>query len=121
MCMIDNADGYPEFLSQYHPVAKKTHRCGECHRCIAPGEKYRYAAGKQDGDFWTAKICAHCELGAKLLDEQCGGFLFAGIQEDLEDHMHEILPWSYRAARIVAGMRRKWQRFDGTGLMEVRQ
>jgi hypothetical protein len=75
------------------------------------------AAGKTEGDMWQAKMCAHCHAGAALLQKHCGGWLFGGVQEDLQDHISEVLPWSMRAARLVVGMRRKWRRFDGNGMM----
>lgn len=35
------------------------------------------------------------------------------------EHIDPALPWAMQAARVVVGMRRKWQRFDGTGLMKA--
>lgn len=117
MCMIDDADGYPEFSNETKRKARKKHRCGECGRFIEPGEFYFNNACLFDGSFSVDKMCSHCRAGASLLQEHCGGFLFGGVHDDLEEHIHELLPWSGKAARFVIGMRRKWKRFDGNGVM----
>jgi len=118
MCMIDYADAN-EFCSESWRSAAKKHACGECGREIGAGETYLRAAGKSDGEMYQAKMCAHCHAGARLLQRHCGGYLFGGVYEDLKEHVSEALPWSMQAARLVVGMRRKWRRFNGGGLMTV--
>lgn len=115
MCMTDYDP--PTMHSARIRTARKAHKCGECSRQIEPGEKYQYVSGVWDGDFDTKKTCRHCLVGQELLIRECRGFIYGGIQEDLQDHVSEALPWSMQAARLVVGMRRRWQRFDGKGLM----
>ena len=97
--------------------ARKAHKCGECYRAIQPGETYQHVAGIWDGSFDTHKTCPHCVVGQKLLLDQCHGYLHEGIKEDLVEHLWPSIPWAMDAARLVVGMRRKWVRFDGKGLM----
>jgi len=118
MCMIDDAEP-SEFYSERRPVAKKNHTCDECGRTILPGEKYYSSSGKHEGYFCYSKMCAHCEIGANLLITHCGGFVWEGVLDDLVEHIHESLPWSRTAAKIVVAARRKWQRFDNSGLMTL--
>ena len=109
----------PQALSKSVRTARKQHHCGECNRCIEPGERYQYVSGIWDGAPSSHKTCTHCVQGADLLLDECDGYLFGGVIEDLRDHVSEALPWSMRAARIVVGAKRKWRRFDGGGLMAV--
>jgi len=117
MCMVDCADGYNEMFKAKIVKARKEHKCGECRRQISKGENYHKAGGRYDGDWWSSKQCLHCHQAAQLLIMYCGGFLYDHVWEDLEDHICELLPWSYQAARLTICMKRKWQRFDGGGLM----
>ena len=41
-------------------VAKKTHRCSECGREIAPGERYERVFGVWEGRADVFKTCGHC-------------------------------------------------------------
>lgn len=62
VCIGGFGDGEaPEFYESSTPKARKEHECDECRRTIHVGEKYRYIAGKWDGDFETFKICLLCE------------------------------------------------------------
>lgn len=117
MCITDYEQ--PSFYTCENRKARKEHRCHECYRVISSGEQYQHVRGVWYGEPWTYKTCAHCLVGQRLLRDECGGFLHGGIYEDLTEHIHELLPWSMKAARLVVGMRRKWVRFDGHGLMEV--
>ncbi len=118
MCSIDYYDGETcDFYSVKNPKARKEHNCCECGRKINIGEKYYYHSGSWGGDFQTYKNCSHCDSGAKLLMENCNGYVFEGMQEDLKEHVHQSIPWAMKAARVVVGMKRKWKKFSGEGLM----
>lgn len=54
-------DSYSYPYSEERRKAKKEHKCGECGRTIKPGEKYWYATGLCEGDWFDAKVCAQCE------------------------------------------------------------
>lgn len=117
MCMTDY--DRPSLYVSENRKARKEHRCLECFRVIHAGEQYQHVRGVWDGEPGTYKTCAHCLVGQKLLQDECGGFSHGAIDEDLEEHISELLPWSMKAARLVVGIGRKWARFDGDGLMEV--
>lgn len=115
MCQYDYDQ--PSFVAHSSPQARKRHRCDECRRFIEPGERYFRTSGKWDGLMQTFVMCVQCDKGRQLLVKECKGYLFQGVQEDLEEHARARLPWSMKAARLVIGMKRKWQRFDRAGLM----
>lgn len=119
MCMVDDAEYSAIHRSDWRR-ARKEHRCVDCGRTIQRGERYLSAGGLYEGAWWADKQCEHCNGAAQLLVRECGGFLFAGVQEDLAEHVSEPLPWRMQAARYVVGMRRQWKRFrGGDGLMRV--
>lgn len=117
MCSIDY--DRPTMYVATMRRARKEHKCSECHRHISPGETYCHVAAIWEGSPNVHKTCAHCAVGQQLLMEQCGGFLHEGVEDDLVEHLWPDIRWSMDAARIVVGMRRRWRRFDGKGLMKV--
>jgi len=56
------------FASTTARVARKTHVCEECFRTIHPGETYHRTAGSWEGDFFTNRACAHCNVFRKHID-----------------------------------------------------
>lgn len=117
--MVDDADGWWDFFSSGERTARREHKCTECGRVILKSEVYEHARGRYDGNFSTYKTCRHCMRARSLLTKECGGYLFQGVYEDLHEHIHEILPWSMKAARLCVGMNRKWRRFHGDALMPL--
>lgn len=116
MCMTDYDS--PTVYSESQRVARKSHRCDECQRVIDAGEKYCYVFSIYEGDPCQSKTCLQCKKGQDLLLIKCRGFLHCGIYEDLKEHVYCGVDWAMTAARIVVGMKRKWKRFDGNGLMK---
>lgn len=118
MCLIesDDLDGW-QLLRDVMRTARKEHKCDECGRTIEPGETYRYACGVSYEDWCSDKCCTHCQMAQKWLMRQCRGYLFRSVLIDLEGHLGEPIERGYRArlCRLVVGMRRQWQRFDGEG------
>jgi hypothetical protein len=106
--------------------AKKQYSCGECERCIEPGERYRYTFIIYDGEARSEYTCFQCVVAQEWLRVHCHGWLFHGVAEDLAQHC-EYGGWSVDGerqlvkvsapARLVVGIRRRWKRFDGNGLM----
>lgn len=125
MCLIDDCGDRADFNFERWQRARKPYECVECHRTIAAGERYRYCVIKYDGYVDAYRTCAHCTRAEEWLRVHCRGWLFDQVQEDLEGHL--ISRWSAdeerevvrlsEPARLLVGMRRKWQRFDGAGLM----
>jgi len=54
------ADGCHDFSRVDWPKACKEHKCEECGRVIAKGEKYRRSAWKFDGEITDEINCAEC-------------------------------------------------------------
>jgi hypothetical protein len=114
MCAIDYER--PEFCTRTQPTARKIQQCDECRRYILPGESYERVFGKWEGRVNTFKTCAHCRVLQKWLVRECDGFLYGGLEEEIEEHAREYSRfWLYRALK---SMRRKWRRRDGS-LMPV--
>lgn len=59
MCDCDTDDP-PTFFESDMRKARKEHRCVECRRSIHAGDRYEYAAGVWDGDFYAFKTCLRC-------------------------------------------------------------
>ena len=119
MCMVD----YSEPSKLFHrnePRACKEHICDECGRTIAVGERYETVAGLDfEGWWWKAKCCAHCQWARGWLNVQCGGFVYHGVREDLEEHwLEDYLLRNIDLGRRIIGIRRKWRKRDGS-LMAV--
>ena len=115
MCMVDDAEP-SKVYHQIERVARKRHRCDECGRMIEPGERYEAAAMMDYGGYWFAcKTCPHCIAARRWLSDECGGWVYAGVYEDLFDHWQDdTLLRSLWLGRVLIGMRRKWQRRDGS-------
>ena len=87
MCMVDMADGMSVVLHSSHRKANKEHRCRECRRAIAPGEKYLNEGLLWEGEKSTHKPCRHREVVRDWLVGECGGFIYGGeIEEDIREH-----------------------------------
>ena len=54
-------DGGPDVCTESLRVARKVHKCCECHREIKPGETYEHVRGLWDGYWSTYKTCADCK------------------------------------------------------------
>ena len=67
-------------LKQKIVTARKTHKCGECHREISSGEQYEYYTGVLDGEIGTEKTCMDC-LSLRNSGLFCNGFIFQEIWE----------------------------------------
>jgi hypothetical protein len=110
MCRVDYCDGEALSLSSSTPRARKEHVCNECRRVVQPGELYERIVMLYEGDFQTAKTCTACVEARKWLEEQCGGFIYGQVLEELEEHWDdEVKLRSWRLARLIVGMRHKWE------------
>ena len=118
MCFIDDGDSATVWRETSHRAAK-AHKCAECSREIQPGERYWSVFAIWDGDPGTYKTCAHCRVGQDWLKRNCGGFMHQGLLEEMEEHAEEYPHLALGLLRIKVGIRRRWRRFDGAGLMPV--
>lgn len=117
MCRLDYADHTINILKDTNRTARKAYKCFECAREIKPGEVYNYQAGKGDG-FEIFRTCLHCVAPRNLLLNECHGFLYGEVGEDLYDHI-DAKEWGYTAARFYVGIRRQWKRFKSDELMPI--
>jgi hypothetical protein len=109
MCMIDyDGDGRVTLLSQATPVARKAHKCRECRREIAIGERYHVDRFVWEGRLDTHKTCAHCMVAREWLRQECGGYLFGGVEEDIREHAHNG-DYPMGVHRLAVGMAWKWR------------
>lgn len=117
MCKIDDAEPW-EFMTSGIRKAAKPHRCGECGRTIPKGEAYEYVCGKADGYFSISRTCQHCQIARKWLIEECGGYLYGGVFEDLAEHANDQIG-GFKLGRLVIGMKHHWKRLTSDELMPL--
>ncbi len=108
MCMLDDGDGCVTPLSEADPVARKAHKCKECGREIAAGERYHVDRFVWEGDLHTHKTCAHCMVAREWLRDECGGFLFGAVEEDLREHCFSG-DYTMGLHRLAVGMAWNWR------------
>lgn len=112
MCMIDGCDERVTVLHERNPAARRLHKCNECHREIALGERYTVERYISEGSASTHKTCVHCMVARRWLLAECRGFVYGYIGEDLVEHVTEG-GYGMDLARLAVGLRRKWRRRDG--------
>ena len=112
MCMYDDGECRAEFYSATERKARKSHKCAECGRVIAPGETYQWVAAKWDGQIDTIKTCAHCVIAQKWLTKECGGFLHHAVIEDLREHIDEsgVRHYGFALGRLAVNAQNDWRR-----------
>lgn len=108
MCMFDDGDGAVTMLSAADPVARKTHKCRECGRTIEPGERYHVDRFLWEGSLDTHKTCGHCMVARQWLQDECGGYLFGAVEEDIREHAHNGM-YPMGLHRLAVGMAWKWR------------
>ena len=123
MCRIEYSDGPLAEIIQRKPVkARKDHVCHECHRVISKGEPYLYEFYYYDGRAFTHKTCEHCKVGREWLMNNCNGFIYGEVNDDIQEHAEEVSSFNKRMAiqlyRYSVGRRRKWRSFR-EGLLPV--
>jgi hypothetical protein len=114
--MIEDCDEVCTVLSTRISTARKPHCCTECSRIIETGESYLSESCLFDGDFTIYKTCAHCRVTREWLEAECGGFVYQGIREDIDDHARE--GYGFGVMRLAIGMRKKW-RYGNASLMPI--
>lgn len=108
---IDDWDGSNEFSRVKIVKAAKEHRCSECDKIIARGEKYERVAGKFDGEMWSEKTCLVC---AEIADAfYCEGRMYGGLLwESMEEVVFPVLNTAcfdrLQTAAAKAELVRRW-------------
>lgn len=113
MCNVDNADESVTVLSDTRPRARKPHRCDECARTIEPGEAYRRHSFVFEGRVGCSKCCTHCEVARAWLRDECGGWIYGGVLEDIAEHVHDH-GYGPDLEALLAHMRSQWRGPDGS-------
>jgi hypothetical protein len=103
----------PSVFNTSTPIARKEHRCTECGRRIAAGERYLYTWGIWDGSAWTFKTCPRC---SSLLDYvkahvPCLCWAYGNIVDDCleaaREYAHEAPGLLFGALRRLALIQRE--------------
>lgn len=113
--MLDDSDGAVTMIEDGKYVRARTeHKCQECHRAIAPGESYHREVYLWEGVFNLHKTCAHCMVVRGWLQDECGGWLYGGVEEDAREHIFNN-PGHYGIDlhRAVVGMSWNWRTRSG--------
>jgi hypothetical protein len=118
MCMVDAAEDVRLLSDRVITRARKEHKCDECCRTIDVGETYRSLGYTDDYSCWYShKLCAHCQIATQWLTDNCGGYVYHAVAEDLIYHLREefdqTLPIWWPMARVYKGMARQWRRKGG--------
>jgi hypothetical protein len=111
MCMADYTDGASIVLHDRNQKARKEHKCSECHRTIQIGETYNVQRAVFDGQADSYKTCAHCQVVQSWLQKECGGYVYQGVHEDINEH--RLGGYGFGVVRLAAGMGAGWHRRDG--------
>lgn len=97
----------PEAYALAVPMARKEHKCCECHGVIAKGEKYHRHSGIWDGEAATYKVCLDCDAlrsvvdkNSRYLDEQCP---LGGLEESVCEGHDESERAAFRAIKVKRG------------------
>lgn len=117
MCRADAYDSSWEFHRQKNKKARKPHVCDECNRTIEPGEIYTDTFGKSEGDIVQHCLCQHCCVPVRWLIENCGGWVFWEVREEIEEHAVEYPEFAPPLRSIADGMLAKWA--GPSGLMPM--
>ena len=118
MCMLDDSDGCVTMLSEATPVARKAHKCRECGRQIAAGERYHVERYLWEGKLHNHKTCAHCDVARQWLQAECGGWLYGDVKQNLRElavrAAHAVNTAGHvPLMRLAVGMKWKWRAPSG--------
>lgn len=114
----DDAENTEAYVS-YTRKARKSHRCYECGRPIAKGERYEEVTGVWDGTPNRFRTCADCLSVRDALF--CRSWCHGGVWEDLYAHIDycagkidlnkvaTIAPIARE--KVCAAIERAWERY----------
>lgn len=112
MCMIDDGNNdYCTVVSSVNYTAIKEHPCAECKRTITVGEVYLRETVIVDNRRATYKTCVHCQGARRCLADECGGWIFGRVLEDIREHANGSDDGQLKV--MADRMARKWEMSDG--------
>jgi hypothetical protein len=118
MCRIDACERV-QIFQESRRKARKVHHCTECGRAIAIGESYRYEAGICEGYLDTHKTCDHCMVARQWLLDNCEGWVYSQVLEEIREHAEEYPKIALGLYKIAIGGARKWKKKHSNDLMPL--
>ena len=113
MCRLESSDNL--YQDTRTILARKEHRCNECHRTILAGEPFRKDfCVFEPGRAGSFNVCEHCAVLCDWLGRNCGGWIWGEVIPDIEEHAIEYKRTDL-ARLVVAAARRSWHRFKPNG------
>lgn len=114
----DESSLYPIFLHRkIIKKSRKTHKCSECGREIAPGESYEYVFGKwpEVDEIRSYKTCSDCIIARNVFFygyDYVFGFVWEDIFEEyrycmIEDCIAQLTP--YHRDRLCEKIEKEWE------------
>lgn len=88
---VDNEGPNADVFQERIVVARKEHRCNECHEVIPKGSRYEHVRGLWEGYWETWKTCIPCRNVRNSLFS-CG-FSYGMIWEDVREAFQADLPY----------------------------
>ena len=111
MCMIDDGGDRCTIVSSVNYTAIKEHRCAECKRSIPVGDVYLRETLIVGNRFATHKTCAHCQVVRRWLADECGGWMFSRVLDDIREHADKSVDGQIKV--MADRMDRQWKMSDG--------
>jgi len=72
----------PEIYREEYRKARKIHKCCECKKDINPGQEYKYAVGKWEGEFNYYRWCLECdEIKIYIMNRFSESIIFGELLE----------------------------------------
>lgn len=77
-------------LSERRPEARRAHKCCDCGRPIAAGERYESVTGVGDGGLVTYKTCGRCVSVREWVAAHipCFCWAYGNLSEDVRDALY---------------------------------
>jgi hypothetical protein len=72
--------------------ARREHQCYECKRAILIGEPFEHHwCVYESGRASKFKVCSHCAVLCEWLAQNCEGWIWGEVVEDIEEHGRDYL------------------------------
>jgi len=67
VCEPDEGEPWEIICDEWRTAKRRGHKCCECGETVQAGQRYRYTAGKLEGDWASYKRCEFCENEAQRI------------------------------------------------------